>query len=619
MNNEVFKKIWIDKDELLQIVRDYREKSEDYTREIKLEIEADLKLLKQKRDKKKWDLVWDSTLYNTHRKLITNSFQSKNTIQIKWDKWDSNQREIKMLNSVLSEDNSWARDRALKYYLFYDKFATWVGIKARTWWDGVYKRPIFTIVNPLTWLPQVWWDYFTGDYQYTGFFSIERKEKLEKEGFTDIMKEYSEWAIEKNERMQRLHWLFPDYWTEVVDVCYHFVEINGIKIMVRASSLDQVILDVDFVEPNSILEEKNPEAITFPFAFYYWWPDRDNPFGDRPANYIRDVQLQKAEIANLRLNKMRAELYPMYLYNKQAVNGVDLQFGINKAIPVKMGMWGEQYNINNVVSPIQKDLRIDTSITVDQLLDKQVERSTWWVSSDLSQWATPQRKETLGTNQLAQWNTDSTLQLNEEIHAVWDEQYIKIWFWWYYKNFKSWDKKFIYAWASTGKQSIVLKRKDFIYDGNLNISIESNISSEDRKRKETAAAVQIHPLVSTTLNPASQVIWNRYLADTAWIPKETIEEVIIDTPQMTIQRLENDILKDNQFLPINANDDHEQHLIAMDKTIDTEANEAHKLAHIMEFIKQGWMQQPQQWLDKNAMNNSMAAQAMSQAQTQLTS
>jgi hypothetical protein len=86
------------------------------------------------------------------------------------------------------------------------------------------------------------------------------------------------------------------------------------------------------------LEEKYPESIKPPLAFFYWKPDRDNPFGDRPANYTRDVQLQKAEIANLRLNKMRAELYPMYLYNSDLINSKDLSFGFNKGIPVKMGI-----------------------------------------------------------------------------------------------------------------------------------------------------------------------------------------------------------------------------------------------------------------------------------------
>jgi len=184
-------------------------------------------------------------------------------------------------------------------------------------------------------------------------------------------------SIEQKERMQRMIGLSPDlYGKEVFDVYYHFTIVNGKKIWVTTANLDNYIIGGGIVEPNSPLEEKNPEAVQFPIAFYYWKPDRDNPFGDRPANYTRDVQLQKAEIANLRLNKMRAELYPMYLYNKDYVAGKDLSFGFNKGIPITTGIDGAAVNLDNIVRPIQKDLRVDTSFAVEQSLDRQVEKST---------------------------------------------------------------------------------------------------------------------------------------------------------------------------------------------------------------------------------------------------
>ena len=131
--------------------------------------------------------------------------------------------------------------------------------------------------------------------------------------------------------MQRL-WGFTTegFGKDIFDVYTHFTHVNGKKIWVVTCNLDSYILNTGVCEAGSSLEEKNEEAITFPLAFYYWKPDRDNPFGDRIANYVRDVQIQKAEIANLRLNKMRAELYPMYLYNKAYINQKDLSFGFNK-------------------------------------------------------------------------------------------------------------------------------------------------------------------------------------------------------------------------------------------------------------------------------------------------
>jgi hypothetical protein len=74
-------------------------------------------------------------------------------------------------------------------------------------------------------------------------------------------------------------------------------------------------------------EEENPDLICPPFAYQYWKPEPNNPFGDRPANKLRDVQRVKAILANLRLNKAKAELYPMYFYNKKYLqNKSDLSF-----------------------------------------------------------------------------------------------------------------------------------------------------------------------------------------------------------------------------------------------------------------------------------------------------
>lgn len=85
--------------------------------------------------------------------------------------------------------------------------------------------------------------------------------------------------------------------------------------------------------------------------------------------------------------------------------------------------------------PVQKDLRIDTSFAVEQSLDRQVEKST--SIGEVVQGTTPDRKETLGTNQLVQGNTDVNLSLNEQIHAIGDDQFVRIWFGGYYQNFTS--------------------------------------------------------------------------------------------------------------------------------------------------------------------------------------
>jgi hypothetical protein len=71
-----------------------------------------------------------------------------------------------------------------------------------------------------------------------------------------------------------------------------------------------------------------------PFAFSYWRPD-GTPTGMRVTAITGDIQRVKAEFSNLRLDKSKAELYPMYLRNKRLIpNATDLEFGFNKIIDV---------------------------------------------------------------------------------------------------------------------------------------------------------------------------------------------------------------------------------------------------------------------------------------------
>lgn len=150
--NSFLKEIKLSEEELLEQVRRERTEGEDFSYNFKMEIEADLKLLKNKRDKKKDEkLVGDSTLFNTHTALVARSYQSKNQIKLKGDK-NGAEREVKMLNEVLNEDNESPAMKAMRYYIYNDKFATGVAIVGRAGWDGVYKRNVFQIINPLTWI-----------------------------------------------------------------------------------------------------------------------------------------------------------------------------------------------------------------------------------------------------------------------------------------------------------------------------------------------------------------------------------------------------------------------------------------------------------------------------------
>lgn len=608
-----YSELWTDEEEVLQIVKNERSIWDDYMNAERLEIEADLVLLRnQKKQKNK---IWDTTLFNVHTALIARSFQAKTPIKFKWDKnWI--EKEIKMLNTVFKEDNESTYMKALRYYQLFDIYACGVSITAKVGWNWVYKRNMFNVINPLLAVPDPNGDYFTWNYRFIWFSSIKTKEQLEADWYEedDLNTGQSvQWALQQKNNTQTSLWM-PSIDTEwLYEVYLHFTHVENRKVWVLTANNEQIVLNAWLVPAWNKYQEKNPEAIEFPLSFKYWKPLRDKFCGDRPANYTRDVQINKATIANLRIDKMRAELYPMYLYNKDYVNGKDLDFGFNKWIPISTWINWPQVNLQNLVSPVMKDLRIDTSIQVDQLMDNQVEKSTsiWAVA----QWTTPDRKETLWTNQLVQTNTDVNLSLNEEIQIIWEEKFVIDWFAWYYQNFNDADKKLVYAWLGTGTIPLKIKRKDFIYEGNLAISIETNIQSENRKKKQALAYQITWPLIlqDQSINEGSKRATLRRIAEANGIDEEAIDIEIPITSQQRLQQLENDLLMDGQYIDINPDDDDEAHLIEMWSLILTPEMEMHQYAHIQASIKKG---KPQQQTQDTWMLNSMSNVAVNQASQQ---
>lgn len=172
----------------------------------------------------------------------------------------------------------------------------------------------------------------------------------------------------------------------------------------------------------------------------------------------------------------------MRIYNKDFLNGKDLDFGLNKTIGFSSGIEGSQMNPANLVQSITPETRLDATREIIGDLDKQNERST--SIGQVIMGTNTNGRETLGTNNLIQGNTDINLALNEEIDMIGEEQLVKQWFFGYYENFTNADTKLVLAGIGTTQQPLKLKRKDFIIEGNLSIKIVSSAETEREKQKK---------------------------------------------------------------------------------------------------------------------------------------
>lgn len=611
---EFLKSVGMSEEDVLFQISYERNRSIDFVRELRTQLQEDRNLLENvKKDK---EAIGDSTLFNVHTNLIARSFRSAPTISFQETKaWVD--REVKMLNACLQEDFNSTSHKAMKYQKEWYKFWAWYVPVIRNWWDWIYKKNKFEIVNPINVVFDPMWDYFSGNYKFVGFDRIITKRELKSEwyeNFDDIMwwETMEDGAMKyKRESQQEKDLLPQQKETDNYEVYLHFDTYNWKKWYVIVADNGNTIIKAWLCVPWDSLQEKYPEAIKFPVAFYFWKPIPDIPCGDRPANYCRDTQIVNSKLANLRLKKAQAELYPMYLYNKDYVKWSDLSFGFNKGIPISTGIDWPQVNLSNIVSPIQKDLRIDTSGQIMLENTQQVEKSLG--IGNIATWSSPERRETAKTNSLVMDSLDQLISLNEEVDMIGEEQLVYQWFYGYYENFTEADKKLIIAASGTQTMPIMLKRKDFIIDWNLSIKIETSTATEMKKNRSRVNFGQFYSFLqaSPDVSAVSKMIALKEYWVVSDIPTDKLDLMVNKTPEQMKQEIENEILKLNKFVDIEPTDDHLTHLIALWEDLTNEAQIMHKMAHMQAYSSSA-QQQP-------AGNEQLANQAVAQIGAENTS
>ena len=606
--------------EVLNQVQFQKNISREFVRQKRTEFEVDEKLLNNQ--KANPDLIGDTTLFNVHTNLLARSFSDK--INITFRGGTGEKQKTTTLQKMYNEDIDTPDMKMVKYQKDHDKFLYWVGIVARTWWDGVYKRNKFQVVNPKTWYPDLDGDYITGNYSYTGFDKLMYMDEMKQAGYKNLddlaqsMTGDNGAKFQQEQTQQDLGYVnLLQNTTEYngqYEIYIHFAIFNGIKGYVITGNNESIILGSWLVKAGNKQEEKNPELIKFPFVHYYWKPRRNDPMWFRVADYVRDVQINKSKIANLQLDKSKAELYPMYLFNADYVKGSDLGFGFNKFIPFKSGVDGP-INPQNIVSPIVPNTRIDSTMTLTQSLDRQVEKSTsiW----EVAQGTTTEGRETLGTNQLIQSNTDINLSLNTKLDNISEEYFVLEWMRGYYINFTSADSKIIYASEWFMDIPLHIKREDFYVEGNIKIDIETGSETEQRKNKQRLAFNQTVPMILQ--DPSVPSVSKRRALRRVWeingVDQWQIDEELPKLPDEVLQEQENALLSQGIPVDINPEDDDLVHLVCVEAVTNTIEWEMHKQAHLLQYISKG---KPQPQEQQSGMMNSLASQWMAQMWAQST-
>lgn len=586
----------LDEGEMLARVRIQSDEGYLFVASKRDELQVDYQLfLNQKRDAEA-GMLGDTTIYNDHCARMAREIEEDPTAT--FQTLDIGQVDVvRNLNAAYKEDHESQNLQVIKYYAMWFKNLFGVGILARMGWDGSSKENVYQYVDPRIWIPDPNGNYATGNYSYCGFDTLRSYSDVKSMRLMNADRLVPQQLTFRSESQLK----YKDQGTSGLnrrttnpaenpwyDLYWHFCPVPCKDGKTRWGKFLMginrgIFLSAEFLPEVTPEDKENPENIRPPFSFYHFKPLPNDPFGDRPANKLRDVQITKAMLANLRVAKAKAELYPMYFFNKKYINGQNLSFGFNKFIPIDTGMDGN-IAIDNIVKPFRPDARADWSLTIDETLDRQSERST--SISPITMGAVPQSRRTATENGIQQNNTDVNLALSATIDTWGEKNFVRDWLRGYLENFESGDTKLVILNTGIANIPTALKKKDFLIGMLVKITVKSKTLTQAEQNKERLALSNIAALaLSSSIPEISKRMLLRDLAIASGYPEEKIASRFPKTPQEMLSEQENGVLSYKMDVSINPDDDHLTHLIVHKGAVENESTQKHIQAHIDAYIK----------------------------------
>lgn len=316
-----------------------------------------------------------------------------------------------------------------------------------------------------------------------------------------------------------------------------------------------------------------------------YWPIIDRPLyptahdwdGTSIPDLTEDKQRARAIAQNLGLKAMKADLYPMYIYDTNKIkNKNELNFDFNKFVGIDAK---EGEPVLNSVAPMNK-ARPNMQLLdfIYNSLDISAQKAT--ATPDLKMGIQSKGNETLGEINIATSAADTRYSLGAKVFS-WSEK--RFWMQWYnmYKdNFaEDIDEKVLRVVGAFGAKWRPLTSKDIICNKDPDIYIESKAVNRAKDLEDRTLLTNYFTMALA--DPTVNRRWAmKKLARVNGMQKDEIDRLWPPTVDERIAEQQNELLNKNQTVPVLPEDDHTTHLEIHSTAKETEATMAHIKTHI---------------------------------------
>lgn len=566
--------------------------------------------------RKQKDKIGDTSLFNVMSTMLAIYYSDEMQVSFQGREIGDTTFAVNVENTAKFDFDEMELD-IINFSTQWDRLFFGVGIRQCSEWDEERKTPMPRSLSTLTWLPDpaggidvktYRWHGFEIEYMRNemteegGFFNLDRlpatkgSSGSEKDADVTAYKEAQGLAVTQYQKIGRGNDAY-----NMIDIFTLLKGSDGItrKYLVTVDENCKEIYRLEEIEAVTAKEKRNPSCVPWPVTLNHYMPQREDPLGVSIPDLVEDKQRAKSIFKNLRIAASKAELYPMYMYNRDKIlNKRDLDFAFNKFIAVR-GDVGQ-----SIISPINKaSSRINESLNNEASLDADIEIATG--SSKNAQGVMSEQQRTLGEQEIVQANANLRYALGSKINAWGERRFWRLWYRLYQQNFKPTDKKIIRIQSALGAQFSTITRKIFITNQDPDIRISSKLETEQKRFKDDISFSAVAPLLlaDPTLPVSSRNYVKRHMLQLKGIPNEQIMVMVPETPDEMKARMENELLSKNNSEPeITITEDHLSHIVIHSQAEKTDATMAHIQAHTIAYYESEQFNQDKETQQRFLMN-----------------
>jgi len=337
-----------------------------------------------------------------------------------------------------------------------------------------------------------------------------------------------------------------------------------------------LVNDRDSVIGIQKIDRKRGKRIVFPIIDRFLYPTSHDWDGTSVPDLIEDKQRARSVAQNLGLKMMKADMYPMYVYDSNRIkNRNDLNFDFNKFIPADIPEGG---NVSGAIQPIMKSpTNLALLDFIYTSIDASAQKST--ATPELQQGAMSESERTLGELNLIASKVDTRYSLSAKVFG-WSEA--DFWYHWYAlydENFaENIDEKILRVVGAFGSRWRPLKRGDIVAHLSPDIMIESVALSRAKNMEDRASFIEYLSLAFS--DPSTNRRYGlKQLGRMSGMTKDQIDRLLPPTIDERIAEDQNELLNENEIVPVLPEDDHNVHLEMHMKAKDTTATLVHIETH----------------------------------------